>query len=109
MQSQRNITYGERPSLRLNFNVTVRGGLHSCDQGFSGDLALETTKLFLRNDDNLITTMHSDVLRALTANPAHELAEARLGILKHPVTGLSLRHAGFRGRVSRFIESSHAD
>lgn len=59
----------------------MRRRSHGRDQCFSGDLALQAAKLLRRNDDNLITIMHSHVLRPLAAHSAHELAEMRLGIL----------------------------
>ena len=76
----------------------MRGRLHCGDQRLPRDLALESAELLSRNDDNLITTVHRYVLRAFTPNPAHELTEARLGILQDPMAGLGRRG---RARLSR--------
>lgn len=53
---------------------------------------------FLRGDHNdFITPMHRHVLRAVAVHAAHELAEARLGILQHPVA--RRRGWALRGRL----------
>jgi hypothetical protein len=46
--------------------------LHRPDQRFTGEFALQAAKLLRRNDDILITTMHSHVLSPLAAHPAHD-------------------------------------
>jgi hypothetical protein len=67
--------------LRLDGDRTVRGGLHRGDESHTGEIATETTKFLRSDDDDFISSMHGNVLRALVADTSNELAEACLRVL----------------------------
>jgi hypothetical protein len=49
-----------------------------------GLASLQATKFLGRNNNDLISPMHSYVLRPFTMHFAHEFAEASLGVLEEP-------------------------
>ena len=75
----------------------MRRRLHRCDQRFSREMPLEAAKLLGGDDDHFIATVHGHVLRPLAANLANQFAEARLGVLEHPVSGTRFGRARLRG------------
>jgi hypothetical protein len=82
MRSQRHVADGQRHASRFDVGITVGRRLDRVDQRLSGAAALESAEFFGGNDDHLVAAMHGYMLRPFATNLAHELAEARLGILQ---------------------------
>ena len=88
----------------------MRGGLHRSDESGTGEIATEATKFLGCNDDDLIPSMHRDVLRAFIADTSNQFAEARLRVLKRPVSGpWRPTPAGKPPRRRWFCHSGHTD
>ena len=101
-------------ALRFDVDIAVRRGLHRGDQRIAAALALKAAELFGRDDNDLVASMHGDVLRAFATHTPHQLAKASLGVLKQPVTRQQPARAthgflGASGRGKDFLSSSHTD
>jgi hypothetical protein len=59
----------------------MRGRLHRFDQHLSSDAALEATEIFGSDDDDLVSSMDSDMLWSLAADLTNQLTEASFGVL----------------------------
>ena len=66
----------------------MRRCLHGGNQRLPREIAFEAAKLFRCDDDHFVAPVHRHVLRAFTADAAHQFAKARFGILQEPVAGL---------------------
>jgi hypothetical protein len=51
------------------------------------EIAFEPAKLLRCDDDHFVAPVHRHVLRSVTADPSHQFAKPRLGILQEPVAG----------------------
>jgi len=66
----------------------VRRGLHRSYESRTRKTAPEAAKFLRGDDDDLIPSVHRDVLRTLVADTSNEFAETRLRVLERPVPGL---------------------
>jgi hypothetical protein len=91
----------------------MRRCLHGGNQRLSCGVAFEAAKLVRCDDDHFVSPVHRYVLRAFTADAAHQFAKARFGVLQEPVAGLPaptlLKPDFSRLRRFRFGNSAHAD
>jgi hypothetical protein len=63
----------------------MRGGLHGGDEHLTREAALETAILLRSYNNDFISPMHGDMLRAFASNSPHELAESSFGVLEGPI------------------------
>jgi hypothetical protein len=80
----------------LEVDVAGRRCLHCRDESRAGQIALQPPKFFGGDDDDLITSVNSDVLRTFGAHAAHEFAKARFRILQYPTAGTPIALAAAR-------------
>jgi hypothetical protein len=73
----------------LEFDVKERGFREELNQFPACSLSSETTVLLSRYNHGAFLAVDRYVLRALFYGPTHNLAEARLGVLKLPVVGIA--------------------
>lgn len=91
-----NVTYGHGSTAQVEFDLTMRRGLHDLDECFAREPAFEAAEFVGSNDDDFLATVDRDVLRSLAVDFPDQLAEAGFGILQEPVAGTRLwRQAGF--------------
>ncbi len=60
--------------------------------------AIQALKIVDRDHDNFIAAMHRHMLRSVTFNPSHQLAEIRLGILQIPAVRRIAKRSWLRTR-----------
>ena len=66
----------------------MRGGLHRNYESRTRRIAPEAPKVLRRDDDDLISSMHRDMLRTFVADTSNELAKASLRVLERPMPKL---------------------
>ena len=86
----------------------MRRRLHRGDQGFTGEIALETAEFLGRDHHDFIAPMNGHALRPLAADPPHQFAEARLCILQQPLAGFRITRTVREGiaEVSRLVHEN---
>src|SRR5260370_17383267 len=102
IRSQRNVTYRHGSASGFEVDLAIRRCLHRRDQRLTGGPSLEATELLRCNNDDFVAPVHGDVLRSLATDFAHNLAEARFGVLKNPKSGARLPYPCFARRFPVF-------
>src|ERR1700677_4527274 len=92
--SQRDVAYRHRSATRFEINLLIRRRLHRLNQGLARSAPCQPPALLGSDHHNLISPMHSYVLRAFAAAVADEFSEPGLGVRQQPVAGARFARVG---------------